>query len=522
MLFWYFFCLTTSHALISTFRRLTLKPRLKSRNTYIYTHIITNQSPQNHSTNQFSHNQIKMGAQSVQPSIILVPFPAQGHITPMLHLAHAIQSHGFTARLAIPDFIHRRITENIGPTNLSVEFLSIPTGNDRDPKDFISIVGIMENYVPGRFEEMLMSCRVDCVIVDLLASWAIPVAERCGLDVLGFWPAMSASYRIISAIPRLVQKGVISDCGTPIHDQDLPFITELQLPCKLTKLSTKHLPWIVGGLASTKSRFAFWLRILDRTRNLKFILINSFPGDEGQKIDPHFTKPLLTKNNSQVLQIGPLLNCTDPKSMNPTMWNADSTCMDWLDSQASKSVIYVSFGSWVGPIGPEMINELALGLEKSKRPFLWVLKKEKEWQCGLPNGFLDRISGVGKIVEWAPQEEVLEHESIGCYITHCGWNSTLEAIKHAKRLLCYPISGDQFINSSYIVKVWGIGIELTRIDRNEVCDCIEKVIEGREGEEMEKRVIELRRHVMEGKASERAKRNLELFVDSIRRLASNY
>jgi UDP:flavonoid glycosyltransferase YjiC (YdhE family) len=163
-----------------------------------------------------------MGAETTQPMIILVPFPAQGHLTPMIHLAQALQSHGFIPTLAVPDYIHRRITKD---TNLfcssSVEFVSLPSGEGDgadEPKDFGSIISSMENYMPRRFEEILKGYQaVTCVVVDLLASWAIPVASRCSSAVVGFWPAMMASYKIISAIPTLMQKRIISESGTNIY-----------------------------------------------------------------------------------------------------------------------------------------------------------------------------------------------------------------------------------------------------------------------------------------------------------------
>lgn len=302
--------------------------------------------------------------------------------------------------------------------------------------------------------------------------------------------------------------------GIPLCDENTEIFGEINLPTQLSaKLTIRDLPWMVGDSASWKSRFRFWSKIMDRAISLKCILINSFPAKEG-KISERFRND--TGNAPQVLPVGPLLKYNNSKCTNPTMWEIDSTCIKWLDLQRDKSVIYVSFGSWVSPIESDKIKEIALGLENSERPFLWVLKKEEAWQCGLPEGFMDRIKGRGKIVEWAPQEEVLKHKSIGLYITHCGWNSTMEAIQNAKPLLCYPISGDQFVNCSYIVDVWGIGIKLDRIEQNAVQDCIEKAMEGKEGSEMLKKVIELRRDVMEGCANEKARSNLKIFVDTLR------
>ncbi|ONK73693.1 uncharacterized protein A4U43_C04F34290 [Asparagus officinalis] len=191
--------------------------------------------------------------------------------------------------------------------------------------------------------------------------------------------------------------------------------------------------------------------------------------------------------------------------------------MNWLDEQRPASVIYVSFGSWVGPIEPEKMAELALGLEATKQPFLWALRNDGPWRDGLPSGFLDRTTGRGKIVDWAPQEAVLAHGAVGCFVTHCGWNSTVEAIRYGKKFVCYPISGDQFLNCEYIVKVWRIGVKIEGLERREVEESVRKVItEDEEGEGIQERVLGLREKVMGMKGRSKAEGNLQLFVNEIR------
>jgi len=239
---------------------------------------------------------------------------------------------------------------------------------------------------------------------------------------------------------------------------------------------------------------------VDRAKRLPTILVNSFPGEGASSSDSdRYDLP----PGQRILHVGPLFNsnsndsnmlearaenagssCGFPYENSKstaaaacTMWQADSTCMDWLDRQSPGSVVYVSFGSWVAPIGPEKIAEFALSLQAAGRPFLWVLKNHTSWRAGLPDGFVETVvagRGTGKIVLWAPQEEVLSHHAVGCYITHCGWNSTLEAVKHRVRMICYPISGDQFINCAYIVKIWEAGIAMASTDRNAVKDCVER------------------------------------------------
>uniref|UniRef100_A0ACD5UTH9 Uncharacterized protein n=1 Tax=Avena sativa TaxID=4498 RepID=A0ACD5UTH9_AVESA len=197
------------------------------------------------------------------------------------------------------------------------------------------------------------------------------------------------------------------------------------------------------------------------------------------------------------------------------MWQADSTCIGWLDRQRAGSVVYVSFGSWVGPVGPEKVRELALGLEATGRPFLWALKKDPSWRAGLPDGYAQRVAGRGKVVGWAPQEEVLAHASVGCYLTHCGWNSTVEAVRHGVRLLCCPVSGDQFINCAYITSVWGIGIKLGSVSKGEVKGCIERIMEGKEGRRLQEKMNVLRKKVVTAEARGLAQRNVLSFLDEI-------
>lgn len=307
------------------------------------------------------------------------------------------------------------------------------------------------------------------------------------------------------------------------------------LPAEV-ELRNEELPWLVGDSATQKSRFAFWLRALHRARSFRSVLVNSFPGEASGVADADDSHP--ARQGPRVFPVGPLLAAggrgndsaeqrtkgdgppVAPCKQQSSMWQADSTCIGWLDRQRAASVVYVSFGSWVGPIGHEKIRELALGLEATGRPFLWALKKDPSWRAGLPDGYAERVAaaGRGKVVGWAPQEEVLTHGSVGCYLTHCGWNSTVEAIRHGVRLLCCPVSGDQFINCAYITRVWEIGIRLGGgMSRDEVKDCIERVMESKEGRHLQEKMDGLRERVVTADARSLAQRNVKSVVNEIKR-----
>ncbi|CAD6262996.1 unnamed protein product [Miscanthus lutarioriparius] len=413
----------------------------------------------------------------------------------------------------------------------------------------------MEHHMPLHLERMLTTSPprrvppVACVVVDVLASWAVPVAVRCGVPVAGFWPAMLACYRVVAAIPELLEKGLISESGTPISSavessdgdeqqvvQDDGWTATIRgleiLPAQV-ELRVEELPWLVGDSATRRSRFAFWLQTLHRARGFRWVLVNSFPAEAGcpaaaagneNDDDAH----RLARQGPRVLPIGPVLlpggagertKQQQQCGKNPSMWRADSTCIGWLDAQRAGSVVYVSFGSWVGSIGPDKVRELALGLEATGRPFLWALKRDASWRAGLPDGFEDRVAGRGKLVDWAPQQDVLRHAAVGCYLTHCGWNSTLEAIQHGVRLLCYPVSGDQFINCAYITGVWQIGLRLDGgMSRDDVGAGIGRVMDdGDEGRRLQEKVWALRDRVVTVEARRAADRNVSSFVDEITR-----
>ena len=144
--------------------------------------------------------------------------------------------------------------------------------------------------------------------------------------------------------------------------------------------------------------------------------------------------------------------------------------MKWLDQQPESSVIYAAFGS-ITCFNKTQFQELALALELSNMPFLWVVQpntvvlecvNEKAYDP-YPPGFLDRVRsrGIGKIVEWAPQQRVLAHSSLACFFTHRGWNSTVEGVYSGLPFLCWHYFADQFLKESYVCDVWKVGLRIS-------------------------------------------------------------
>ncbi|OMP03777.1 UDP-glucuronosyl/UDP-glucosyltransferase [Corchorus capsularis] len=132
-------------------------------------------------------------------------------------------------------------------------------------------------------------------------------------------------------------------------------------------------------------------------------------------------------------------------------------CLDWLNKQEPESVVYISFGTVITP-PPFELQALSEALEESNLPYLWSFRGNPQEQ--LPEGFLERTSLKGKIVPWAPQQKVLQHEAIGVFVTHGGWNSVLESITGGVPMIFRPFFGDQGLNTKTVEAVWGFGLGL--------------------------------------------------------------
>ncbi|CAH1413200.1 unnamed protein product [Lactuca virosa] len=184
----------------------------------------------------------------------------------------------------------------------------------------------------------------------------------------------------------------------------------------------------------------------------------------------------------QMSPIGPLLASNRIGDQAGHFWKEDSTCLKWLDQQPTCSVIYIAFGSFT-IFNQTQFEELALGLELSNIPFLWVVRPgmTKETTTAFPDGYVERVGSRGRIVSWAPQQKVLTHPSVACFVSHCGWNSTLEGVTNGLPFLCWPYFADQFHNETYIRHNWKTGLGFNKgergiITRGEIKSKVEQLL----------------------------------------------
>lgn len=168
-------------------------------------------------------------------------------------------------------------------------------------------------------------------------------------------------------------------------------------------------------------------------------------------------------------------------SCSNSLWEEDKSCINWLDRQHSQSVLYVSFGSMT-VVTREQLLEFWHGLVNSQVRFLWVIRpdlitaKNGEERKSTPEELEleEATKERGYRLGWAPQEEVLSHPAVGGFLTHSGWNSTLESIVEGVPMICWPYFADQQVNSRFVgEEVWKLGL-----DMKDTCDrvIVEKMI----------------------------------------------
>ncbi|KAF2302115.1 hypothetical protein GH714_032840 [Hevea brasiliensis] len=229
---------------------------------------------------------------------------------------------------------------------------------------------------------------------------------------------------------------------------------------------------------------------------IKWVLVNSFA-----EIEEETVKYMACLH--PIYPIGPLVSPfllgEEEKTIGSVdMWDAESSCVEWLDQKPPSSVIYISFGS-ISALSQKQMDNLAMGLKNSNRPFLWVIKpreKNSEEKGGeLPATFLEETKGRGMVVTWCSQEKVLMHQAVACFITHCGWNSALETVVAGVPVIAYPGWTDQPTVAKFLVDVLKIGSRIKVEDEvasaGEVERCIVEVTDGPKAEEMKKRALEL-------------------------------
>nr|AFJ52952.1 UDP-glycosyltransferase 1 [Linum usitatissimum] len=351
-----------------------------------------------------------------------------------------------------------------------------------------------------------------CIIYDPFLPWCLDVAKELGLFAAPFFTQSCA----VDAIYYHVYKGSLK---LPVTDQPQSLI----IPGLPAPLEADDMPSFISDYGSYPAAFDMIISQFSNIHKADCILCNTVYDLENETADWLSTIwPLRT--------VGPTIpsmyldkQLQDDRDYGFSIFKPNNeACINWLNNNKPKgSVIYVSFGS-LASLGAEQMEEIAHGLKNSNHYFLWVVRASEV--AKLPPNFAADvdIDGKGLIVSWCPQLEVLEHEAVGCFVTHCGWNSTLEGLSLGVPMVAMPQWTDQATNAKYIEDVWKMGVRCQKneegiVKREMVEKCLRGVMEGEEGKEM-KRNADKWRKMMKEAAGEggSSDRNISDFVDSLR------
>ncbi|KAG4174586.1 hypothetical protein ERO13_A11G130600v2 [Gossypium hirsutum] len=401
------------------------------------------------------------------PHLLVVPYPAQGHVIPFMELSQNLAKQGIKISFVNTEFNHKRVIDAFGKKldeNGLLHLVSVPDGLE-DGEDRNQIGNLTERLcqvMPGQLKELIDKVngsddnKISCVLADISLGLAFDVAAEQGIPTAGLWPASMFQLMFFLRIPKLIEDGLIDGNGTPLMKHKM-----FQLSPMTPVIQPINFAWLSFGNSPSTQKFMFdFLRLNNKAvETADWILCNS-----SLELEPEACN-LVPK----VLPIGPLSAANRFGNLSGNFWSEDPTCLQWLNQQSPGSVIYVAFGS--STVFDEIhFQELALGLELTKKPFLWVVREYiiKGKHQFYPQGFKERVSNQGKIVSWAPQVAVLGHSSIACFISHCGWNSTIEGVSNGVPFLCWPCFSDQFLNESYIYDIWKVGFKLKRDERGTI------------------------------------------------------
>ncbi|KEH25028.1 7-deoxyloganetin glucosyltransferase [Medicago truncatula] len=457
-------------------------------------------------------------ADNKKPHAVLIPYPAQGHINPLFKLAKLLHFKGFHITFVNTEYNHKRLLKSRGENAvdgfIDFTFETIqdgltPVEGDGDVTQDVPSLSqsIRKNFLQP-FGELLAKLQdsattgivppVTCLVSDCYMSFSIQAAEEHALPIVFFSPASASTFLSVLHFRTLFEKGLI-----PLKDKS--YLTNGYLDTKvdcvpgLKNFQLKHLPDFIRITDPNDVMVDFFMEAADGFCRASAIVFNTYDELESDVMN------VLYSMFPSLYAIGPLpslLNQTPHNhlaSLGSNLWKEDTKCLEWLEFKEPESVVYVNFGS-ITVMTPDQFLEFAWGLANSKKPFLWIIRPDLiiGGSFILSSEFESEISDRGLIASWCPQEQVLNHSSVGGFLTHCGWNSTIESICAEVPMLCWPFFADQPTNCRFICNEWEIGIEInTNVKRDEVAKLINEIMSGEEGKKMRQKVMELKRKAEE-------------------------
>ncbi|KAL9244931.1 hypothetical protein vseg_018645 [Gypsophila vaccaria] len=452
-----------------------------------------------------------MGAEPHRLHVVLFPFMAHGHMIPSLDIARLFAARNVKATIITtpvnaPVFTKAiEMGHNVENSLISVEIFEFPAKEAGLPEgcENAEIVIRQPGLIPQFFkaiemlreqlEQYLDRVRTHCLVADMFFPWATESATKFN-------------------VPRLVYHGIscFALCAEEMMRRYEPYqnvssdnepFTIPHFPHEIKMIRSQISPDSMGDKDSSPRKTA---ELIANSEVESFgVIMNDF-----YELEPEYAEFYKMELGRRAWHIGPLSLCNQSIEQKAQRGKQASIgeheCLTWLDSKKPASVVYVCFGSISVSIAPQL-REIAMALESSGTNFIWAVRnggKNEEW---LPLGFEERTKGRGLIIRgWAPQVLILEHEAVGAFVTHCGWNSSLEGISAGVPMVTWPIFAEQFYNEKLVTDILRTGVSVGAkkwsrtpsveylISREAIEKAIKEIMEGKKAEEMRLRAKQLK------------------------------
>ncbi|XP_022869965.1 crocetin glucosyltransferase, chloroplastic-like [Olea europaea var. sylvestris] len=417
---------------------------------------------------------------------LILFFPFQSHINPSLQLAKILARNGVKVTL---------VTTNSGlqqmkslPILKGLSYASFSNEKDDNyqyDNGFSSYVESLRSIGSQNLTNLIEKFsaegqQVTFLVYSILLPWVAVVARELQVPSAFLFIQCATAFTIYHRFFNS-QEGIHRrmDPSVSIKIPALPLFSSGDLPTFLFPESPTS-----GLLIPVMQEH---IKVLEKDPR-SFVLVNSF-----EELEQESFKDIANMN---VIAVGPLMpsafcdgsDLTD-KSFGVDLFSVSDDYFQWLDSKPERSVIYVSFGS-LAVLKKEQKEEIFHALKESERPFFCVLRSSNSEEEEMHKMMENSLNGDGIIVPWCSQVEVLNHRCIGCFVTHCGWNSILESIVSGVPIICCPQFSDQTTNAKIVDEVWGTGVRAKAngesiTERGEIKKCLDIVMgDGNRGKEI--------------------------------------
>ncbi|CAN6574021.1 unnamed protein product [Malus baccata var. baccata] len=423
---------------------------------------------------------------ATKPHAVCIPLPAQSHIKAMLKFAKLLHHRGFHITFVNSKYNHRRFLKSLGSHSLDglpdFRFAAIPDGlpdsdgdTTQDPTLLIDAIRKQNFLAP--FHDLLNALNNDaittsnnppvtCIVSDgFMSTSTITAAEEIGVPIILFYTIAASSFMGLIQFRALIEKGT-STLESYLTNGYLDKVIDWIPGMKDIRL--KDLPTFIRTTNPDDRMFNFMMESTDRVREASAVVLHTFDALERDVLDA-------------LSSMLPLF-----------LWKEETECLQWLNTREPNSVVYVNFGSVI-VMTSEQLVEFCWGFANSKLPFFWVIRPDlvNGESAILPPEFVVETKERSLIASWCPQEQVLNHPSVGGFLTHSGWNSTIESLTAGVPMLCWPFFFDQQMDCRYSCNEWGIGMEISNdVKRDEVEKLVRELMDGEKGKKMKKRVVE--------------------------------